>query len=315
MALSRFVIGSTVTLPAGLASPTWTAGGFGTVSYAGTGSGATQQWADGSAATFIAGTAVYADSASPGSTPTGAQQLYTALTAAGANLFAFRDGTDAIGHAATSNLGGLMLQQPAVPATSSAGLTNFATNTTGNTAYVSVGANGATMANYWVSAVSVATSATAFMMTVPPGGTCALQYTVATPVWYWSECTIALPASTAPAANTTGRDLSVVFLGGGSVSAVTVNGLTTNIVQAPTMNSQGIPFPAGSVMAVTYTGTVCWTWLDPLDMPLPHSDAPVYAAANTVAATGVNGFSPLNTLPYAVHAATGAPGYGVGVSN
>jgi hypothetical protein len=208
-----------------------------------------------------------------------------------------------------------MIIQPAVPATSSAGLTNTVTNPTSNTAYVSVGANGATMANYWVSAASVATSATAFMMTVPAGATCALQYTVATPVWYWSECTIALPASTVPATNNTGRDLSVVFLGGGSVSAITVNGLTTNIVQAPTMNSQGIPFPAGSVMAVTYTGTVCWTWLDPIDLVLAHSDAPVYAAANTVAPTGVNGYSPLNTLPYAVHAATGSSGFGVGISN
>lgn len=208
-----------------------------------------------------------------------------------------------------------MIPQPAVPATSAAGLTNFATNSTGNTAYVSVGANGATMANYWVAAASVATSATAFMMTVLPGQTCALQYTVATPVWYWSECTIALPASTVPATNNTGRDLSVVFLGGGSVSAITVNGLTTNITQAPTMNAQGVPFPAGSVMAVTYTGTVCWTWLDPPDLVLAHSDAPVYAASNTVAPTGAGGFSPLNTLPYAVHAATGAPGFGVGIAN
>src|SRR3984885_10300539 len=128
-----------------------------------------------------------------------------------------------------------MLPQPAVPATSPAGLTNFATNSTGNTAYVSVGANGATMANYWVGAVSVATTATAYMMTVPPGGTCALQYTVAVPVWFWSACTPALPLSTVPVVNTTGRDIDVVFLGGGSVSAVTMNGLTTNLTQAPGM--------------------------------------------------------------------------------
>ncbi len=208
-----------------------------------------------------------------------------------------------------------MIIQPAVPATSAAGLTNFVTNSTGNTVYVTVGANGATMANYWVSAVSVATSATAFMMTVPPGGTAALQYTVATPVWFWSSCTPALPSSTVAAVNTTGRNLSVVFCGGGSVSAVTVNGLTTNITQAPTMNSQGIPLPAGASIAVTYSGTVCWSWLDPIDLALPHSDGVVYAQPNTVAPTGTNGFSPLNTLPYAVHAATGATGYGVGVSN
>lgn len=103
MALGRFVVGTTVTVPAGTPSPTWTAGGFGTVSYLGSGTGATLQWANGSAATFIEGTVIYADSSTPGSTPTATQMLYTALTAAGANLFAFRDGSDAVGHAALSN--------------------------------------------------------------------------------------------------------------------------------------------------------------------------------------------------------------------
>ena len=208
-----------------------------------------------------------------------------------------------------------MIIQPAVPATSSAGLTNTVANPTSNNAYVTVGANGATMANYWVSAVSVATSATAFMMTVPAGATCALQYTVATPVWYWSECTPPLPASTVAAVNTTGRNLSVVFTGGGSVSAITVNGVTANIVQAPTMNAQGIPLPAGAAIVVTYTGTVCWSWLDPLDLSLPHSNASVYAQPNTVAPTGTNGYSPLNTLPYAVHGGMSAAGFGAAVSN
>jgi len=213
-----------------------------------------------------------------------------------------------------------MLSQPAVPATSPAGLTNTITNSTGNTAFVSVGANGSTMANYWVSAVSVATTATAFMMSVPPGGTCALQYTVAVPVWFWSECTPALAASTVPVANTTGRDIDVVFVGGGAVSAITINGLTTNITQAPGMQpavayTQGIPLPAGATIAVTYTGTVAWAWLDPLDMTLAHSDANVYAQSNTVAPTGAAGFSALNSLPYAVHTATGTPGYGTGIAN
>jgi hypothetical protein len=101
VALGRFVVGSTVTLPAGTA--TAVSGGFGTVSWAGTGAGATLQWADGQAATFNAGQVLYADSATPGSTPTGAQQLYTALTAAGASLFAFRDGTDSVSHYGLSN--------------------------------------------------------------------------------------------------------------------------------------------------------------------------------------------------------------------
>jgi hypothetical protein len=213
-----------------------------------------------------------------------------------------------------------MIIQPAVPATSAAGLTNTVVNPTSNTAYVTVGANGATMANYWVNAASVATTATAFMMTVPPGATCALQYTVATPVWFWSECTPALPASTAATVNTTGRNLSVVFTGGGSVSAITINGLTAGITQAPTMQpagsvTTGTPLPAGGTIVVTYTGTVAWSWLDPIDLVLPNSDGNVYAQPNTVAPTGANGYSPLNTLPYAAHTATGAPGYGVGVSN
>jgi hypothetical protein len=214
-----------------------------------------------------------------------------------------------------------MLTQPAVPATSAAGLTNTVSNTTNNTAYVSVGANGSTMANYWVNAVSVATTATAFMMAVPPNGTCALQYTAAVPVWFWSECTPAMPLTTVPVLNTTGRDLSVVFVGGGAVSAITLNGLTTNITQAPGMQpnvafTQGIPLTCGATIAVTYTGVVAWSWLDPLSMePLGHSDANNYASSNTVPPTGANGYSPLNTLPYAVHTATGAPGFGVGIAN
>ena len=214
-----------------------------------------------------------------------------------------------------------MIIQPPVLTTSPAGTTFATANPTGNTAYVTVGANGATMANYWVNAVSVATSATAFMMNVPPGGTCALQYTVAVPVWFWSECTPALPASTGTVTNTTGRDISVVFCGGGSVSAILINGVTTNILQAPGMQpavgyTQGIPLPAGATITPTYTGTVAWSWLDPMSaMTLAHSDASVYAGPNTVAPTGVNGFSPLNTLPYAAHSEAGMPGWGVGVAN
>jgi hypothetical protein len=205
--------------------------------------------------------------------------------------------------------------QPAVPATSPAGLTNFVTNPTGNNAYVSVGANGATMANYWVNAVSVATTAAAYMMTVPPGGTCALQYTVATPIWFWSPFTPALPASTGSIANTTGKNLAVIFVGSGSVSAVDINGVTTNIVQAPAAYTEGIPLPAGATIAVTYSGSLAWAWLDPVDMVLPHSDATVYAQPNTVAPTGAGGYSPLGALPYAVHAALGEPGLAVGVAN
>lgn len=101
MALGRFVVGATVTLPAGTA--TAASDGFGGDSYAGSGTGATTQWAGGFAATFRAGQVVVADSSTPGSTPTGPQQLYTALTAAGASLRPFTDGTDSAGHYGTSN--------------------------------------------------------------------------------------------------------------------------------------------------------------------------------------------------------------------
>lgn len=208
-----------------------------------------------------------------------------------------------------------MIIQPPVLATSAAGTTNATTNTTGSTAYVSVGANGATMANYWVNAVSVATSAAAFMMSVPPGGTCALQYTVAVPIWYWSPFTPALPSSTVTATNTTGKNLSVIFLGSGSVSAVSINGVTTNIVQAPAAYTAGIPLPAGATIAVTYSGTLVWSWLDPIDLAMPHSDGNVYAQPNLVTQAGAGGYSPLTALPYAAHAQNGMAGYGVGVAN
>jgi hypothetical protein len=279
-----------------------------------TGAGSPPGWSGGSfPVTFLAGTPLWLDSAG---------ELYAAIGSA--NLRAWIDGTDAVGHGQWACLGNLgedaVIIQPAVPATSPAGLTNTAANPTGNTAYVTVGANGATMANYWVNAVSVATTATAFMMAVPAGGTCALQYTVAVPVWFWSECTPALPASPASVVNTTGRNLSVVFCGGGAVSAITINGLTTNIVQAPGMQPNvgytgGTPLPAGATIVVTYTGTVAWSWLDPLDLVLTHSDGNVYSQANTVAPSGAAGYSPLNTLPYAAHAEAGMPGWGIGVSN
>jgi hypothetical protein len=100
VALSRFVIGTTVTLPAGTA--TADGNGFGLATYSGP-AGPPIQWGAGFATEFIAGTAVYLDSGTPAVPATGPQQLYAALVAAGANLFAFRDGTDAVGHASLSN--------------------------------------------------------------------------------------------------------------------------------------------------------------------------------------------------------------------
>ena len=101
MALGRFVVGTTVTLPAG--TPTADANGFGLATWAGAGSGVTQQWAAGLACTFIAGTTIVADSSVPGSQANGPQSLYIALTAAGANLRAYVQGQDDVGHAGLSN--------------------------------------------------------------------------------------------------------------------------------------------------------------------------------------------------------------------
>jgi hypothetical protein len=203
-----------------------------------------------------------------------------------------------------------MITQPAVPVTGTAS-TNTVVNTTGNTAYVTVNANGATMSNYYVNGTSVATTAAAYMATLTPGSYISLAYTVAVPVWYWSPFTPALPATTVAAVNTTGKSLGVVFVGG-TITAVTVNGATANVPQ--TGGSVALP-PAGSI-AVTYTGTPYWAWMDWLDLaPLPNSNGTAYAQANTVAPTGTAGYSELNTLAYAAHATGGMPGWAAGVAN
>lgn len=98
MALARFTVGTTCTVPAG--TPTADANGFGLATWAGA-TGPPLQWSAGAAAcTYPAGTAVVADSSGGSSA---ACQLYAALQAAGANLQAYRQGTDDVGHAALSN--------------------------------------------------------------------------------------------------------------------------------------------------------------------------------------------------------------------
>ena len=90
MALNRYVLTATVTVPAGTPA-TPVAGEPETGGQAGYGSAATasgQLWAT----TFLAGQAIVLDPAGP---------LYTAIGAA--NLMAFRDGTDTVSHAALSN--------------------------------------------------------------------------------------------------------------------------------------------------------------------------------------------------------------------
>lgn len=203
-----------------------------------------------------------------------------------------------------------MLAQPPVLATSSNGIANATTNTSGQTAQVTVTANGATMANYWVNGVSVATTAAIFMLSVPAGQTCALQYTVATPIWYWSSLTPAMPTSTTVVTNTTGQNISVILLGG-TVTVVAVNGVTV----AATSNVN-VLLPAGSTIAVTYSVAPVWAWMNfqytPGQQP---SNASAYMQENTIVPSGVSGYSELNALPYAQHAEAGQTGLGTGVSN
>jgi hypothetical protein len=209
-----------------------------------------------------------------------------------------------------------MITQPPVLTTSPAGTTFATANTSGQTVNVSVAANGATMANYWLSAVSVATSAAQFMMTVPAGGTVALQYTVAVPVWYWSVLTPAVPATTVAATNTTGKDLSVVAFGG-TTTFWYVNG--TQVATTTPVSSASplaLALPPAATISVTYSVAPVWAWMDFLDMaPLANSGGNNYAQANTVAPSGATGYSPVNALPYAVHSGMSAAGFGAAVSN
>lgn len=99
MALSRFVLTATVTIPAG--TPTADANGFGLVSFS-TGSAGTTAWAEGMPVTIPKGTVIYADSTSPGGVAgNGPQQLYIAIGAG--NLRPYVQGQDDVGHAALSN--------------------------------------------------------------------------------------------------------------------------------------------------------------------------------------------------------------------
>lgn len=95
MAVNRYTLLSTVTLPSGTFTPDATTGErVGTDSYA-QGAGVY-----GSGAGSVAGSTTWYKGQVALCDPTGA--LYTALGGA-TNLAAFRDGTDAVGHVALSN--------------------------------------------------------------------------------------------------------------------------------------------------------------------------------------------------------------------
>lgn len=91
-------------------APTWSwlpvqnqSGGAGVTALVGSPAPAGGQFGSLPSITFLAGTAIYADSAAiaAGTPGTGAQQLYQAIGSG--NLRAFMDGTDNVGHAALSN--------------------------------------------------------------------------------------------------------------------------------------------------------------------------------------------------------------------
>lgn len=193
-----------------------------------------------------------------------------------------------------------MLPQPPVPAS-----TVTYTNSTGQTAYVTI--TGGTVTSVNVNAAQVAT-ATNYMATVPAGQTIAITYSVV-PAWYWSTMTPAVPATTVAVANTTGQDISVV-LAAGTVTHVTVNG-----TDRATSSPANVMLPAGQSISLTFSVAPVWAWQAFLDLAGSDSLGTAYAQANTVPASGVAGYDPVNDLPYAAHGEGGFPGFAVGVSN
>jgi hypothetical protein len=193
-----------------------------------------------------------------------------------------------------------MIAQPAVPAS-----TVTTTNNSGQTAFVTV--IGGTVTSINVNAVQVATGSN-YTATVPAGQTIAVTYSGA-PTWYWSTFTPAVPSSTVAVANTTGQDITVV-LASGTVTHITVNGTDRG-----TTTPANVMLPNGESITLTYSGAPVWAWMNYFNLDLLDSLGTAYASGNSIAPTGVSGYSEANALPYAQHAATGETGFGTGVSN
>lgn len=193
-----------------------------------------------------------------------------------------------------------MLPQPAVPAS-----TNTVTNTTGQTAYVTI--IGGTVTHITVAGSDQATS-TNFMATVAAGATIAITYSVV-PAWYWSTFTPAVPSSATAVVNTTGQDITVI-LAAGTVTHVTVNGS-----DRATSSPANVMVPNGESITLTYSVAPVWAWMNFPNLDVLDSLGTSYASSNTVPPSGVAGYSPVNALPYAQHAEGGLSGLGVGVSN
>lgn len=193
-----------------------------------------------------------------------------------------------------------MLPQPPVPAS-----TVTYTNISGQTALVTV--IGGTVTHITVNGSDQAT-ATNFTATVAAGQTIAITYSGA-PTWYWSTFTPAVPSSTVAVANTTGQDITVV-IASGTVTHVTVNG-----TDRATSSPANVMLPAGESITLTYSGAPVWAWMNFLNLDMLDSLGTAYASGNSIAPSGVSGYSPANSLPYASHGATGSTGFGTGIAN
>jgi hypothetical protein len=195
-----------------------------------------------------------------------------------------------------------MLQQPAVPASTAA-----VTNTSGQTAFVTVIGGTVTSVNVPAGGTQVSTGSN-FTATVAAGQTISVTYSAA-PTWYWSTFTPAVPSSAVAVANTTGQDITVV-LAGGTTTHIAVNGTDRG-----TTTPANVMLPNGQSIAVTYSVAPVWAWMNFLNLDLLDSLGVVYASNNSVPPTGASGYSPANALPYAQHAATGSSGFGTGIAN
>jgi len=195
-----------------------------------------------------------------------------------------------------------MLQQPVVPASTVAYV-----NTSGQTAQVTIVGGTVTSINVPAGGTQVAT-ATNFTATVAAGQTISITYSVV-PTWYWSTFTPAVPASLAAVTNTTGQDMSVI-LTGGTVTHIAVNGTDRG-----TTTPANVMLPGGASIVLTYSAAPVWAWMNFFNLDLLDSLGGVYNANNSIAPTGVSGYSPANSLPYAQHGATGSANFATGVSN
>lgn len=195
-----------------------------------------------------------------------------------------------------------MIPQPAVPASTVA-----ATNTSNQTAFVTVVGGTVTSVNVPAGGTQVSTGSN-FTATVAAGQTISVTYSAA-PTWYWSTFTPAVPASTVAAVNTTGQDITVV-LAGGTTTHITVNGTDRG-----TTTPANVMVPNGQSITLTYSAAPAWAWMNFLNLDLLDSLGTAYATNCAIPATGVSGYSEANALPYAQHAATGATGFGTGIAN